>query len=70
MQRRDKKTLAIDTLFPVFLIIVGLALSTISFFKEGAPRIMSPFIYTDSIDLVRNQNSAYLNTELGNLALL
>lgn len=61
MQRRDTKTLAIDTIFPVILIIVGLFLSTISFFKEGVAREMSPFIYTDKVDILRNQNSAFIN---------
>lgn len=69
MQRRDTKTLAIDTIFPILLIIVGLALSTISFFKDGVPREMSPFIFpTDKLDLVYNTNSGLINKDLNNLA--
>lgn len=67
MQIRDRKTLAVDTIFPILLIIVGLALSTISFFKEGPPREMSPFIYTDTLDMVYNENSALINDKLQNL---
>lgn len=49
MQVRDRKTLAIDTIFPVLLIIVGLALSTISFFVNGPIRAMTPSLYTDNL---------------------
>jgi hypothetical protein len=35
MQVRDKKTLGIDTVFPIFLIIAGLALSTVAVIKNG-----------------------------------
>lgn len=70
MQRRDTKTLAIDTIFPVILIVVGLALSTVSFFKEGVAREMTPFIYTDQIEILRNQNSALINDGFGNLATM
>lgn len=49
MQVRDRKTLAIDTIFPVLLIIVGLALATVSFFKNGVPREMTPFLYTNNL---------------------
>jgi hypothetical protein len=45
VQVRDKKTLGIDTIFPIILIIVGLALSTIKTFKDGQARTMSPNIY-------------------------
>lgn len=44
VQVRDMKTLAIDTVFPVLLIICGLALATIAIFKNGEARLMSPFI--------------------------
>jgi hypothetical protein len=40
------KTLGIDTVFPILLIIVGLALATITIFKDGVGREMSPYIYS------------------------
>ena len=54
MQIRDRKTLGIDTIFPILLIIVGLALATISFFKKGAPRDMTPFLYPSPMKLYYN----------------
>ena len=65
MQIRDMKTLAVDTIFPVVLIIAGLALATIAIFKEGVPRTMSPYIYikdkdgdvTGQLNLLYNSNS-------------
>jgi len=45
MQVRDRKTLGIDTIFPILLIIIGLALATINFIKDGPAREMTPFIY-------------------------
>ena len=38
MQVRDAKTLVVDTLFPLLLIFVGVALSTIPIFREGVVR--------------------------------
>ena len=35
VQVRDKKTLGIDTVFPVLLIVAGLALSTVAVIKDG-----------------------------------
>ena len=35
MQVRDKKTLGIDTVFPILLIVAGLALSTVAVIKNG-----------------------------------
>jgi len=60
MQVRDKKTLSIDTIFPVLLIIVGLALSTISFIKNSPPREMTPFVYSNSLDFFYNTNSGII----------
>lgn len=61
MQIRDKKTLSIDTIFPIMLILVGLALATISIFKDGVPRDMSPYIYpVESLQQFYNQNSAFV----------
>lgn len=61
MQIRDKKTLSIDTIFPIILILVGLALATISIFKDGTPRELSPYIFPESsLQLLYNQNSALI----------
>ena len=68
MQIRDKKTLTIDTIFPIILIMAGLALSTIAFFTNGVGREMSPSIYSDNfdMDMIYNSNSALITTELKN----
>jgi len=42
MQIRDKKSLAVDTLFPIFLILIGLKLATVAFISNQNPRLMSP----------------------------
>lgn len=39
------KTLGIDTIFPIILILVGLALATVAIFKDGVARTMNPTIY-------------------------
>jgi len=58
MQIRDVKTLGIDTIFPIVLIIAGLALATIAIFKDGIPRLMSPYIYDQvPMNLIYNANS-------------
>ena len=64
MQVRDKKTLGIDTIFPVLLILVGLALSTISFIKDGPSRDMTPFIYPSPLKMYYNKNSAIIKDPL------
>ena len=59
MQIRDKKTLGIDTIFPMVLILLGLWLSTISISKDGAPRTMTPpFIFPPSNTLYYNFESS------------
>lgn len=64
MQIRDKKTLTIDTIFPIILILAGLALATISIFKNGVPREMSPYIYpVESLQQLYNQNSAFIEDD-------
>lgn len=64
MQIRDKKTLTIDTIFPIILILAGLALATISIFKDGVPREMSPYIYPEeSLQLFYNQDSAFIDDD-------
>jgi hypothetical protein len=42
MQIRDKKTMAIDTIFPIILILIGLWLATLSIYHDGAPRTVCP----------------------------
>ena len=42
VQVREKKTLGIDTVFPVLLIVAGLALSTVADIKDGQTRTMNP----------------------------
>lgn len=64
MQVRDKKTLGIDTLFPIFLIIVGLSLATIAIFKDGVKREMAPSLYEQGpggLHLMYNSKSASLS---------
>ena len=65
MQVRDRKTLGIDTIFPILLIIVGLALATISFFKTGAPREMTPFLYPSPMQIYYNAESTSLTSASG-----
>jgi hypothetical protein len=45
MQIRDMKTLFIDTLFPVSLIIGGLALATVAIFEPAIPLSMTPALF-------------------------
>jgi hypothetical protein len=61
MQVRDKKTLGIDTIFPILLIVAGLALSTVAVIKNGQSREMSPAIYPAPVTMYNNLDSAYLN---------
>jgi len=64
MQIRDKKTLGIDTIFPIILIFAGLALSTISIFKNGVAREMSPFLFPkDSLLAFYNSKSALISDD-------
>lgn len=57
VQIRDKKTLGIDTVFPVVLIIVGLALATIKTFQNGGARTMSSALYPQPNNVYVNGNS-------------
>lgn len=59
VQIRDKKTLGIDTVFPVVLIIVGLALATIKTFQDGQARTMSSAIYPMPNAVYYNKNSYF-----------
>jgi len=67
MQVRDSKTLGIDTIFPILLVVIGLALSTVTVFKPGADRLMSPFIFHDDPpvphNLFYNQASYFLEED-------
>lgn len=58
MQIRDKRTLGIDTLFPIALIIMGLWLATLAIFKDGVPRTMrADYIYPPVNTLYYNYDS-------------
>lgn len=57
VQIRDKKTLGIDTIFPVILIIVGLGLATIKTFQDGQSRTMDSTIYPQPNYVYFNKNS-------------
>jgi hypothetical protein len=66
MQIRDKKTLGIDTVFPILLIIAGLALSTVSVIKDGKERPMSPTqVYPTPLTVLSNKDSVYCNPATG-----
>ena len=61
MQVRDKKTLGIDTIFPIILILAGLALSTVAIFKNGVSREMSATLYPTPLKIIQNSQSAFSN---------
>lgn len=64
MQIRDRKTLAVDTLFPIALIILGMYLATIVLLKSGVPRDMQPTsIYPDPIQLFYNKDSNQMTNQ-------
>lgn len=66
MQVRDKKTLGIDTVFPVLLIVAGLALSTVAVIKDGQSREMNPLtIYPQPLYIINNQDSLFDNPVTG-----
>lgn len=59
MQIRDQKTLAIDTILPIVLIIMGLWLATLALFKDGSARTMLPsYIYPPTNMMYWNSNSS------------
>eukprot|EP00347_Sterkiella_histriomuscorum_P002219 403369012 len=45
LQVRDFRTLVIELIFPIFLIFCGLALASISIFKDGQARQITPAIF-------------------------
>lgn len=56
MQVRDQKTLVVDTIFPITLIIFGMYLATIQILKSGVARDMSvTSIYPGPINLLYNE---------------
>ena len=57
MQARDFKTLTIDILFPLVLIIVGLVLSTTQFYVIGDAVDLSPF------SIYPTPNQLYINSK-------
>lgn len=58
MQVRDMKTLVVDTIFPVTLIIFGMYLATVQVIKNGQSREMSVSgIYPAPINFIYNENS-------------
>lgn len=59
MQLRDQKTLLIDVLFPIILILVGLALATIAIFTRGPDRDLTmSVLYPDVPNtFVYNENA-------------
>lgn len=71
VQVRDKKTLGIDTVFPVLLIVAGLALSTVAVIKDGQSREMNPVaIYPQPLDILNNQDSVYCNPTTGKITTI
>ena len=66
MQVRDSKTLGIDTIFPLILIVVGLWLATIVVIKDETSREMKPsllpfntFYYNNNSELIINSGTKY-----------
>jgi hypothetical protein len=57
MQVRDIKTLSIDTIFPIVLIIAGLGLASIALFKNGEALPMTPFFYEFPQQMILNDKS-------------
>jgi len=58
MQIRDTKTLMVDTIFPIALIILGMYLATIQIIKSGQAREMSvQSIYPSPIKFLYNTES-------------
>jgi hypothetical protein len=53
---REPRTLVIEIIFPIVLIVAGLALATVKIFFDGSPRIMSPSIFPEPSHLIYNVN--------------
>jgi len=63
MQFRDRRTLFVDLFFPNLLIIAGLWLSTIQFFKDGGVRSLSPFDLYEPSYIYYNTKSKEIQDE-------
>ena len=73
MQYRDLRILMIDLVFPIILIVAGLALSKIQVISTGVPRVMSPSLFPQPSPYSFNSNGSYsgssegfFNTYMGN----
>jgi hypothetical protein len=53
--------LGIDTIFPIVLILAGLALSTVAIFKNGTHREMTATLYPTPLKIIQNSQSAFSN---------
>jgi hypothetical protein len=51
-------TLFVEQIFPVFLIVAGLAFATVAIFKAAVPRSMTPALFPQPISIFNNLNSA------------
>ena len=49
--------MAIDTIFPIILILIGLWLATLSIYHDGAPRTVSPEAIYPPTTMYYNQKS-------------
>lgn len=54
MQIRDKKSLCIDLVFPLLLILVGLFLATTNFYSESVSMEMTPKVYPQPVGMSEN----------------
>jgi hypothetical protein len=67
VQYRDRRTIVIEQLFPIFFIFVGFALGTIKVFRDGAPRILSPTIFPSPNPLYYNSQTIAGITDLSTI---
>jgi hypothetical protein len=67
MQVRDKKTLGIDTIFPLILIVVGLWLATIAVIKNEVPRLMTPSLLPNNTFYYNNNTDQTYYTKTANI---
>jgi hypothetical protein len=67
MQIRDKKTLGIDTIFPLILIVVGLWLATIAVIKNETSRLMTPALLPSNTFFYNNNTDQTYYTKTANI---
>lgn len=67
MQIRDKKTLGIDTIFPLILIVVGLWLATIAVIKNETSRLMTPALLPNNTFFYNNNTDQTYYTKTANI---